>query len=116
AFILRGDRVLVERRDADDEHSPGAYRFPAGHVEPGETLEAALRREVREELDREVAAARPMGRLQFTGADGVHRTLHYFLTQLDADPDENPRLAWFSRDDRHRMEYPGDRDFIEELL
>lgn len=86
ALALRGDRLLVERRAAADPDSPGAVRFSAGHVEPGETREEALRREVREELGRRVRYCRKVREADFTGADGVGRRLHYFLGSLSGPP------------------------------
>jgi 8-oxo-dGTP diphosphatase len=47
AAIFRGDDVLLVRRARLP--SKGAYSFPGGRVEFGETLHAALHREVREE-------------------------------------------------------------------
>jgi ADP-ribose pyrophosphatase YjhB (NUDIX family) len=45
--LVRGTRILlVKRRYAP---SRGLYAFPGGRVEPGETLEAAARRELLEE-------------------------------------------------------------------
>jgi ADP-ribose pyrophosphatase YjhB (NUDIX family) len=43
AVALRGDEVLLLRGAAGD------YRFPGGGVDPGETLEESLRRELLEE-------------------------------------------------------------------
>jgi ADP-ribose pyrophosphatase YjhB (NUDIX family) len=47
AVIFRGDQVLLVRRG--QEPQKGAWSFPGGLVEVGETLEAALHREIREE-------------------------------------------------------------------
>lgn len=45
--LVRGDQVLLVRRG----HAPskGFFAFPGGRVEPGETLDAAARRELFEE-------------------------------------------------------------------
>ncbi len=50
AAILDEDgRVLLSQRPADKDFA-GKWEFPGGKVEPGETPEAALVRELREEL------------------------------------------------------------------
>lgn len=97
--LVRGDAVLVCRRPAHKAH-PGRWEFPGGKVEPGETLEQALRRELREELAIE---ARVGGRLwstehRYAGLEPVE--LHFF--RIDAFEGEIsgahfPEIRWQSR-------------------
>lgn len=49
AVIRNGDEILACRRRPGIS-SAGLWEFPGGKVEPGETPEAALAREIREEL------------------------------------------------------------------
>ncbi|MFE7269436.1 (deoxy)nucleoside triphosphate pyrophosphohydrolase [Streptomyces sp. NPDC057623] len=49
AALLDGDRLLAARRSAPEELA-GRWELPGGKVEPGEVPEAALVRELREEL------------------------------------------------------------------
>ena len=50
AMIRDGGRVLLCRR-SEDKNQAGKWEFPGGKIEPGESGEAALARECREELD-----------------------------------------------------------------
>jgi 8-oxo-dGTP diphosphatase len=56
ALIDADGRVLVQRRPPGKPLA-GLWEFPGGKVEPGETPEAALIRELREELAIEVTGA-----------------------------------------------------------
>lgn len=51
AAILRDDagRILIARR-APDESNAGMWEFPGGKLEPGESLQDGLLRELQEEL------------------------------------------------------------------
>ena len=53
AVIFDGEKILITRRPEDKRH-PGLWEFPGGKVDPGESPEQALCREIREELDAEV--------------------------------------------------------------
>ena len=53
AVVFDGEKVLLTRRP-DDKRHPGFWEFPGGKVDPGESPEQALCREMREELDVEV--------------------------------------------------------------
>jgi 8-oxo-dGTP diphosphatase len=56
AITASDGRVLVQRRPAGKAHG-GLWEFPGGKVDPGETPEAALVRELAEELGIAVAPA-----------------------------------------------------------
>lgn len=49
--ILRDkDLFLIVKRNENDDLYPGAWEFPGGHLENGETLSEGLKRELREEI------------------------------------------------------------------
>ena len=56
ALVDADRRVLIQQRRQDRPH-PGLWEFPGGKVEQGETPEAALIREIEEELAIVVPAA-----------------------------------------------------------
>jgi len=49
AIIFNNDQILIARR-APGKHLAGYWEFPGGKIEPGETPEACLIREIQEEL------------------------------------------------------------------
>ncbi len=53
AVIFEKENVLITRRPMDKVHA-GLWEFPGGKVDPGESPEEALCREIREELDVEI--------------------------------------------------------------
>lgn len=49
--ILRDkDLFLIVKRNENDDMYPGAWEFPGGHLETGETLKEGLKRELEEEI------------------------------------------------------------------
>jgi 8-oxo-dGTP diphosphatase len=76
-ILVRDGRVLAERRKLTKTLDPGALALPGGHVEPGESLEAALARELMEELG--IVATRSRYLCMLPHYSDVLRRLHYFV-------------------------------------
>lgn len=62
AAIVDGKSTLVARRQTG-VHQGGLWEFPGGKLEPGESRQSALAREIEEELGIEVTRARPLIRI-----------------------------------------------------
>lgn len=88
AVVLRGDRMLVIRRSRTVV-APLTYCFPGGAIEPGETEEAALVREFREEVG---VTIRPTRRL-WECVTPWKVQLGWWLAEMDPaeTPVPNPR-------------------------
>jgi mutator protein MutT len=52
-IIYKDGKILVEKRKPTKIDDPGKVIIPSGHVEKGETLEEACKRELKEEVDLE---------------------------------------------------------------
>ncbi|MCX6565751.1 MAG: A/G-specific adenine glycosylase [Candidatus Aminicenantes bacterium] len=88
AVIRKGNRVLIQQRP-DEGLLAGLWEFPGGKVERGESLPAALKRELREELGVEIETAR----LLITVRHSYTRyrvTLHAFDVTTTVRPGESP--------------------------
>jgi 8-oxo-dGTP diphosphatase len=75
-----GRLLLIQRGHAP---SAGLWSVPGGRVEPGETLEAAVVREVREETGLAVRAGAVAGRLSVRGDGVVYDVTDFVCTLLD---------------------------------
>ena len=63
AVIRDGGKIFATARGYGE--FKGGWEFPGGKVEPGETPEAALRREIREELDTEIAVGEKIDTVEY---------------------------------------------------
>jgi 8-oxo-dGTP diphosphatase len=78
AVIVDEGRVLLVHRR---KHGKEYYVLPGGGVEPGETVEEACVREVKEETGLDVTSLKPL-----TTFANVGRTEHYYLVQVRPGP------------------------------
>ncbi|MGP3697811.1 NAD(+) diphosphatase [Rhodobacter sp. NSM] len=101
-LITHGNRALVGRSPGWPE---GMYSCLAGFVEPGETIEAAVRREVMEEAGVTVGAVRylasqpwPFPASLMLGCHGIALT-----EEITLDPAELEQARWISREEMVRV-------------
>jgi 8-oxo-dGTP pyrophosphatase MutT (NUDIX family) len=93
ALIVDDDgRIFVQRRSPDRRLFPDSWDIVGGHVEPGETSESALRREIAEETGWALfQILGTVGEYAWTGNDGVRRVETDFLVRVEGDL-SRPRL------------------------
>src|SRR5260221_7257430 len=96
-ILLRENRVLVTRRQ-EGSHLAGSWEFPGGVIQPGETPEEGLRREIAEELGVRIDRATLIHRQNHTYPEREVE-LHFFLcTGVDGEPSgvEGQDARWVS--------------------
>ena len=107
AIIYKGGRFLLSKRK-DDQHQGGKWEFPGGKIEVGESIEAALARELNEEL-----AVRVTEQSHFHSLDFEYPEKHVSLVfQLvsgfegTARGVEGQEVAWFSKAQLADLTFP----------
>lgn len=113
ACVLRAERVFVARRGPTMEHG-GTWEFPGGKVEPGESDEAALMRELVEELGWAIAVGPRVGE----GTTGrVHLVGYACVAEGEPTLAEHDAGEWFTAAELDTLRWaPADGPVIAGLL
>jgi mutator protein MutT len=119
AVIVREGRILIARRPARGEFG-GKWEFPGGKVKPGESDEAALRREILEELSAEIRVGE---RVLETDHDYVTKSvkLVFFRCELVGGPPshslDHDELAWVEPAKLHLYDFlEADRPLLDRFV
>ena len=119
AIIKDGNRYLVGQRAAHKAQG-GLWEFMGGKIEPGETPEAALARECREELDLEIENERIIDAVVHEYPEKTIRlTLIACVPKEGSVPRalEHQQIRWVNRDEMEAMDFAAaDRELIGRLF
>jgi len=117
ALVFDSDRLLIAQRPPG-VHLEGLWEFPGGKREPGETYEACLLREIREELGCEVLVGPMLHEAEHAYPEKCVR-IRFFQCQLVSgvpEPLECAALRWVSPDSLGQFQFPeADQALIEQL-
>ena len=118
AVISAGDKILVTQR-GPKMSLPFMWEFPGGKIEDGESDEACIIRELKEELH---ITVRITGRLKECTYDygNISITLVPFLALLMSDSitlSEHMNYVWLSHFELKTLDWaPADIEVVEEVL
>jgi 8-oxo-dGTP diphosphatase len=116
AVIEEDGRFLVTRRP-QGVHLEGHWEFPGGKCEPGESLDACLRRELIEELG---STATIGAELLVVSHDYPERVveLHFIACRLTGTPAPllGQEMRWVARGDLTSLRFPPADDELIALL
>ena len=113
AAIRRGGLVFATQRGYGDQKD--GWEFPGGKIEPGETPQQALVREIREELDTEIRVGSLLGRVEYD-YPAFHLSMDCFWCEIlsgDLALREHEAARWVSAEQLDSLPWlPADRTLI----
>ncbi len=113
AIIRKEGRIFATQRGYGEWKD--WWEFPGGKMEPGETPEEALKREIREELSTEIAIDRLLTTVEYD-YPAFHLTMHCFLCSLLSPAlhlNEHEAARWLAPNELHSVRWlPADEEVI----
>ena len=115
AAIVRGSALLAARRTAPAE-AAGRWELPGGKVEPGETPEAALVREIEEELGCAIVVGEWLDDATTIAHGLALRVAVAHLVDGEPAPVEHDRVRWLAVGELDDVDWlDADRPFLPAL-
>jgi 8-oxo-dGTP diphosphatase len=111
-----GELLVTRRRD--DAHQGGLWEFPGGKREDGESITAALRRELREELAIDLLTHRPLLVVEHDYGDRHVRLVVHIVDSFRGDPRpcEGQPMRWVAPADLGELAFPAANAVIVDRL
>ena len=116
AIIIRGGSVFATQRGYGDWK--GWWEFPGGKIEPGESPQEALVREIREELDAEISVGELLETVEWDYPD-FHLTMHCFICSLLSESlhlNEHEAATWLNLKNLRSVKWlPADEILLDKI-
>ena len=116
ALIREGDKILAAQRGYGEYKD--FWEFPGGKIEPGETPEAALKREIKEELATEIEINEYVGTVDYDYPDFHITLLLYLCTMVSGNLEllEHESAKWLLASELDSVSWlPADLEIIPKL-
>ena len=117
AIIRKGDAIFATQRGYGEWKD--YWEYPGGKVEPGETPEEALSREIREELEAEISIDKFLYTVEWDYPK-FHLTMHCYMCSLLADSihlTEHEAARWLSGEDIRSVKWlPADEILLPMIV
>ena len=116
AVIIKDGKVFATQRGYGEWQ--GWWEFPGGKIEAGESPEAALVREIREELDADIEVGELLETVEWDYPK-FHLTMHCFVCSLVSEfmhLNEHEAAAWLTRETIHSVKWlPADEGLVGKI-
>ncbi len=116
AVIKENNKIFATQRGYGDFKD--GWEFPGGKIEPGETPQEALRREIREELDTEIQVGDLIDTIEYD-YPSFHLSMQCFWCNVisgDLVLKEHEAARWLSKDEVDSVAWlPADVGLIEKI-
>lgn len=116
AVIRDGDRIFVTQRGYGD--FKGGWEFPGGKIEEGESSQEALVREIREELETEIAVGELIETIEYDYPT-FHLSMDCFWAEIVSGEvvlKEHEAAKWLTKDTLDSVEWlPADVMLIRKI-
>ncbi len=117
AIIRKGDAIFATQRGYGDFKD--WWEFPGGKMEPGETPEEALVREIREELSTEISVDKFLYTVDYD-YPAFHLTMHCYMCSLLCEAlhlNEHEAARWLKADEIHSVNWlPADDVLLPRIV
>ena len=117
AVIRKDDKIFATQRGYGEWKD--WWEFPGGKMEPGETQEEALKREIREELSTDISVDEFLCTVEYDYPK-FHLVMHCYMCSLLTDSlhlNEHEAAKWLGREELTSVKWlPADVEVIERLL
>lgn len=116
AVICKDGKIFATQRGYGEFE--GMWEFPGGKIEPGESCDVALKREIQEELGVDVEVGELICTTRYD-YPSFHLTMHCFLCSVasgEIELKEHKAARWLTKDTLNDVEWlPADLEVIEKI-